>query len=357
VWVVPDSNILFRDFALDGPQWRLVLDQARRGQFKLAVPEVVITETVNNYRRELKNAHVKLRSVVETQGGRLVELGITDLRLETEIDRDAAVAAYEGVLRRRLADAGAEILDVPDVKHAELIKRAVDQTQPFRDPDSGYRDTLIWWSVLALAADDDVALVSNDKPAFAGDEPDKLGRDLLHDLEVRKLAGDRVKLYPSLAPFIEAHVPANERIEHELRDRLRVDREFRENIRSEIEDLLSVYSFGPQDEVRLLARGDPRTASIEDVSIPDFEIDYVLGPEDGPYVVGLAAEVYGYINIRVPREALHDEEARGLAILEDDETQSHVLVNSDFEVEAQLVATYDPESRQFDDYDVIFASN
>ncbi len=357
MYLVPDSNVLFMDFMLAGAQWHLVRDQARRGQLTIAVPEVVVAETVNNYRRELKSAHSKLRNAVETHGGRLIELGITDVSLDTEIDRNANVDTYEALLRTKLVERGSEILEIPNLPHSEIVERAIARRQPFKDQDSGYRDTLIWTNVLTLAEQAEVALVSNDQKAFAGDTSYELGEALLADLGVRKLQPDRVKLYPNLTPFIEVQVPRNERILHELQERLRTNAGFLELLRREVESVVSLYSFGNQDEIRLPTGADQRAASIEEVTVPDLWVDAVLGPEEGTVVVDIGAEAYGHVEFPVSREALRaSAEAEDLVVLDREHDDLHALVSSPLSFTAQVVAAYDPETNDLNEFEVVFAS-
>lgn len=357
MYVVPDSNILFKDFLVAGPQWRLLREQARRGQFKLAVPEVVIAETVNNYRRELKSRQSKLRTAVEKHGGQLAELGVTDLTLETAIDRDKAVAAYEGLLRTRLGEAGAELPSIPSPQHGELVERAIARRQPFKEEDSGYRDCLIWINVLGLASEDEVALISDDKDAFAGEQPDQLGEALLNDLEVRKLPVERVTLFPALRPFIDAHVPRSERLLHELQERLRTDASFDQAVRRQVEAAVAVHSFGSQDEIVLPADGDKGTAHVEDVTVPEISIDSVAGVEGEQLLLDLDATVGTWIQFSVPKEALAVAEPveLGVHVIDSNHTDLHALVEASRSFSVQLVGSYDEGTEQIDGVEVVFA--
>ena len=53
--VVIDTNIFYDDLMLNGASFRLLLARARKGDFKLALPEVVVLETVGKYRERVQS--------------------------------------------------------------------------------------------------------------------------------------------------------------------------------------------------------------------------------------------------------------------------------------------------------------
>src|SRR6266702_4642275 len=77
----------------------------------------------------------------------------------------------------------------------------VGRRRPFDDNGGGYRDNLIWQTILDLAGKygDDIVLVSGDK-SFQ-DESGKLHSDLLQEIAERGLNG-QIQLYPKLAELI-----------------------------------------------------------------------------------------------------------------------------------------------------------
>ena len=101
------------------------------------------------------------------------------------------------------------IIDYPDTLHETLVKRATSRKRPFDDNGSGYRDALIWESVLELAKQvkGPIVLVTKDKDFREGSS--NLHRDLTKDLERLGLPEDKVTLAMDLASLVDQHVRPN----------------------------------------------------------------------------------------------------------------------------------------------------
>jgi predicted nucleic acid-binding protein len=216
--VVLDSNILFSDFYLDRPRLQLIREQAEAGVFTLAVPEVVVLETVNLYRRELEKTVASLEEKLHKPQDRLAQLEVDFA--PPSFDVDDLVATYEAFLRKLLGDLGALVPGLPGVAEAEVVERALAKRKPFKkNTDAGYRDTLIWHNVIALAEDDEVVLISGNDDDFAEPgEPENLASDLRDDLEKAGLARDRVQLLPDTVTFIKQHVPESAQVRQTVQD-------------------------------------------------------------------------------------------------------------------------------------------
>jgi len=62
------------------------------------------------------------------------------------------VASYDAELRTRLNELGAVIISVPSVSHQVVLTRALEKRRPFdANGRDGYRDVLIWHSLLDVA--------------------------------------------------------------------------------------------------------------------------------------------------------------------------------------------------------------
>lgn len=203
-WVVLDSNVFHgADWFLESTAGRLLRDEAAAGRLRIAVPEVVLIESEANHGREVRAEEGKLAAA---------RAALEQLRSPQGGDRAPRRLRYRSDLDEILSRAEAEILPIPDTPHEQLIARAVERRRPFNDKGGGYRDALIWESVLGLLdrSAELVALISNDRGAFPQkrDKP-KLAADLVRELRDRGHAG-RVALHFQLKDFTATLATARE---------------------------------------------------------------------------------------------------------------------------------------------------
>lgn len=85
-----------------------------------------------------------------------------------------------------------------------MVQRSIRGSKPFRTSGVGYRDALIWQTVLEQAKSTDVVFVSGNSKDFAA-EDGSLHSDLQADLVG---CPNSVTLLPGVDQFIEKYVPA-----------------------------------------------------------------------------------------------------------------------------------------------------
>ena len=184
VRVVVDTNVVGgkKSRPLTTIELRRLLDETTRGNLQLVVPEIVLRECSNLYADYLREHAEALHSATSA-------LRQADLLTATEnlvFDRDHVRADTETKLRVEITRAGGIIPPLPSVSHDRVVERALRRDQPF-DPNgqNGYRDVLLWETVLSLDADEDgVVLIAHDKRAFYDSDPATgLAKVLRHEVE------------------------------------------------------------------------------------------------------------------------------------------------------------------------------
>ena len=166
--VIVDTNIIAVSPRLDSGTWTSMVGHAKDWGIRIVVPEVVVMETVSVVRRRWRTDRDRLA------GLRLGQFRLTDNQaaMVAAIDRESD--EYEEGLSARLSELGIEIQPVPPIDHMEIARRASAGRTPFRrnkegKTKDGYRDTLIWLTVLAVAnenPDEEVWLVSDNHTDF-----------------------------------------------------------------------------------------------------------------------------------------------------------------------------------------------
>jgi hypothetical protein len=168
--VVLDSNAVILDLRPAEAGWTQLLEAARTQRAKILVPAIVVDELgahrTNRHQPDVANAIAALAAWRDGRADRLVE-------------------------RLLGGGAGMALLPYPEVPHQVVAARALARRRPFdRLGHDGYRDTLVWESVLAharsLPRGSRVAFVSRNSKDFAADGDE--GSDALHPHLVQDVA-------------------------------------------------------------------------------------------------------------------------------------------------------------------------
>lgn len=188
-WVVLDSTVLSdHDRYLESPAGQLLREEGAAGRVRIAVPEVVAIEANAAHLRAVRKARDQYLAAREA---------LTRLRAPESKEDIRPLPGYRPHLEKILRDAGGLILPVPMVLHPGLVEKAAHRRRPFDDKGDGYRDALVWETVLELLKRDSEPLmfVSGDRRAFSrSKERAELAADLVSDLRERGQVG-RVQLY------------------------------------------------------------------------------------------------------------------------------------------------------------------
>ena len=203
---VLDANIVIAEQYGISAHVRALLSASSAVGFQVHLPKVALEEIAAKYERDLsKNAKEADQSLSRLSRllGRSIDSPVDgfDSKEETESFRERLV--------NHLGMTESHIMDYPDTPHETLVKRATSRKRPFDDNGSGYRDAIIWESILELATQvkGPIVLVTKDKDFREGSS--NLHGDLIKDLERLGLPEDKVTLATDLASLVEQHVRPN----------------------------------------------------------------------------------------------------------------------------------------------------
>ena len=205
-YFVLDANTVIAEQYGASAHMRALLSASSAVGFQVHLPKVALEEIAAKYERELsKNAKEADKSLSRLSWllGRSIDSPVDgfDSKEETESFRERLLS--------HLGMTESHIIDYPDTPHETLVKRATSRKRPFDDNGSGYRDALIWESVLELAKQvkGPIVLVTKDKDFR--EESSNLHGDLIKDLERLGLPEDKVTLATDLAGLVDQHVRPN----------------------------------------------------------------------------------------------------------------------------------------------------
>ncbi len=279
--VTIDANILFKDPFLKGAGATVAKAAADQLGFQLALTEVVLAEAEGNFAGRLKDATSKTRALSRV----LIELGfgaVPSAPSQPEIDE--AVRKYRSTLE---TDFPQEMrIPFPTITLQELLQRAISKLRPFREVDKGFRDTLIWLSLLTLlkSSNENIVFITNDEGFRKDKEMNDVHPDLLNDLTQEGIELDRFLIYRSLNEFTDNFIYSKlDRLE-EIRAGIESGAiELPEEVTDSVAINLWEYSIGVEFDPGEFDVWDAFAAEvdvIEDVSIDEVESATLLPGDD-----------------------------------------------------------------------------
>lgn len=198
--VIFDTTVFGHGFNAQSADVRLIKKFLNSTSAELCVPTMVIDEAVNLARKSIEESN---KSLGDTQ--RLTGDSATFKKVEVK----TAVAKYRSDLDSLLQSLKARILPYPAVSHADLAKRALDAYKPFVSGGRGYRDALIWYTMLDLASSckgEEIAFISGNTHDWCKSKTEiELHSDLVKDLKSKGIDAASFKYFDSLASFVEKY--------------------------------------------------------------------------------------------------------------------------------------------------------
>ncbi len=194
--LILDTSVIVADPSLRGPTASRAWDYLRATGSQLVVPDLVIEDAVGKFRAEVQEESTKYAALSHRfarLGRQLPGLDLDGRQLEED---------YAKRLRGRLADLQARVLPCPEIEHARLARLACRGERPFGADGSGYRDALIWFSIVALvdSTSRDFAFVTNNTAAYWDAGTTGLHSDLAEHF-ANPSSRERVVLYRDLEDF------------------------------------------------------------------------------------------------------------------------------------------------------------
>ena len=202
--VILDSSIYISEGYGDSVGMQVLLLTSKVLGHCVCIPVVTVEEVVAKFGRVNASELRELKRKMGTVFKRLNKTLPTEV---AEIDLEEETTLFRNRMESTFAEFDCRVLDYPNIPHSELVDRAIKRQPPFDDKGSGYRDALIWESVLELADENDeqIMLLSSDGD-FKADKADELHPRLTQELTERGHCETRVLLIRKLSTFIDEHV-------------------------------------------------------------------------------------------------------------------------------------------------------
>ncbi len=218
---VIDTNFIHLDFFLRGTNITVLTLSAKNLGYHVYMPQVVFDEMCDQYNEEVDKTITKQEKYKEA-----IDRVTPHKNKIVEIQDEQLKASYPSILMKRCGSLEITILDYPHINHRDVVQRELQNRKPFKSSSKGYRDTLIWETVLEfggiLEGDSHIVFLTKNTKDFAKEnEPEQLHADLTDDCIKTGLAKEKISLISDFQGFIEKDLlPASEQMEERIKELL-----------------------------------------------------------------------------------------------------------------------------------------
>lgn len=184
-YIFLDTNIFYNNWFLKNANFNLLFNFIENTDSILLISELVCEEVENIHQRECQS----IINTLTQEKNKLEKLVKNSIDLNFE-----ALIPKEYNFKSLLEDKCSNIKYIPydPIEQNIVVKRALKNIRPFQDEEKGYRDTLIWLSLLYyLSAHNiqtgDIYFITNNKDDFFDKKKTTFHQHLLNDIEQAKL--------------------------------------------------------------------------------------------------------------------------------------------------------------------------
>jgi PIN domain len=338
---------------LKNPSFKALFDLLSRSEDdSLAIPQLVMDEAINNF----KEAITKIQSALKSQsrefqlwtGEELLPPGTNDKVQKT-------IAKYEQDLKDTLLQAGTIIRSYPATSHEQLVTKCLSRKRPFsEDGKEGYRDALIWESILEIlveSAPEKVAFITNNSNDFFEKNKQALHHHMIEDLLQREIEVNRVDVFKNLHYFVDAYIkPKMETLNVEVIESIRSDLSFglgrhdKQEIEAGIFQALRTYDYG--DGIESYEVGLPPEAESITVSyVEDFsDLHTIDGRKlsSGDWFIEATAIIryqFDFFIYKADRYAMGEEAS--IEVIDSDWNDHYICAQTTKPVQVSFTLTFD----------------
>ena len=345
--VVLDTTELLADPWFRSPDTRILLSLAEAREHVICVPELVIDEAANQYGVQLTRYRVKLEKAV--QEARRLTPNRAPPGLDDEEITSLGAEFRKGILSAINRTFGT-VLPYPQTLHSDLVKRRLDKRKPFDSTGkAGYRDSLIWNSILELLHIDSnsLAFVTHNTSDF-GDGDDGLHPDLIEDLVTKSLPPESVEFYGSVHDFVAKRIRSTPSVMHLFSADLAGEHPLNEAVTAALETLfqddvpgteIEPYSLGLEPEIQ-----SSSISQVVEHGALHFDAAIDVGSETVSLSFSVIADVE--IDVFVEKDDWYSMDPGDISIWDSDLNEHYVGGEITKELEFQIHAIIAAESQE-----------
>jgi len=158
-----DTNVFYNDWFMRNANFKYLFHYISNDGHSLIISKLVIQEAENIRQRELSEALHDIKCSIN----KMQKLNANILSYDAE---GLGVNDYDLTLLIQSRADNLEIIGYDDIPHSEVVIRALNNKKPFMEGEKGYRDTLIWLSLIDYIVknneSEDVIFITQNKSDF-----------------------------------------------------------------------------------------------------------------------------------------------------------------------------------------------
>ena len=194
------------------------VDKGRLDKVKICIPEIVIQERITQ----------RMEQVIQTLDGfnkkheKLKIFGITTGNIPTKEEIRNKLSEFS----KKFTTQGFLTYSIPKPKIEEIIKKSYLKIAPFQSGGKGFKDVILWYSILENCKDKNIILISNDKIFL--DNKDFLTKEL------KNKGGNRLEIFSTIEDtkaFLRKEFDLDENIE-------RIHEQIKKDIEKKLSNIL-----------------------------------------------------------------------------------------------------------------------
>jgi hypothetical protein len=199
MYVILDTSAIYPDAFFHGTQFQILISSTSRLGITIVMPQVVVDELINKQRESLESLESNWKKL---EASARQAFGRHHLPLQRPWETESL--NYANFLATFLKNNRCKILPYPSVAHTDVVQAIFAKRSPFQNGEKGYRDYLIWHSILEFFAPavEEIVFLTNNTADFGSG---KLNETYIADLQ-RAGPGRSIALFKTVAAFNEVHV-------------------------------------------------------------------------------------------------------------------------------------------------------
>lgn len=174
MYIILDTNVFFNHWHLRSPEFARLINHANDVAATILVSQVVIDEANAKYREHFSDFRSNLIGLI-SKAKHLVPDGAFEWP-KVNVDEPYDLLA---ILREKFHSV--ECASYEKVGHRRLIKKAIHSERPFQKSEKGYRDALLWLTILDYfdenRNDRHVAFITDNKNDFFAENKDNKDKE------------------------------------------------------------------------------------------------------------------------------------------------------------------------------------